>query len=495
MTGLDTEQVASARRFAGNAFWLLVAQAAGKLASFAFVVIVARGLGTEAYGEFNFAASFVPLFLVFGTLGLDVAVVRQVVRSRERLSEVFSSGLLLRGGVALVGLAGAVALAPFLVESTRAFVVVAVLGGALFLDELSGYLGAVYKAFERVAFHGMVLLANRIVSTLLALVAIAMGGDILAVCGTYLAGSLGALGFAWVALRRYFPPVDLRDARAATCRSLLREGLPLALANALNAALFRIDAVLLQAIKGPVAVGLYGVAYRFFESFLFVAWSLTNVALPRLARAGPDQRAGRTFQLTVALMLSFYLPVAAGAPFAAEWVVTALFSDEYRSAASTVPWLTGAAALYAVAYLARVGAIAVGRRRGIVWIAGGSLVLNVALNLAVIPRYSFQGAAVATFATEVVEAALLLMVFVRASGRPQLERVVLVPVAAAAVMLAGLLASGARDAVAVVVGGALYGLALPVCARLLAPADSRRALQLVRRRLKPTPASEGSGPT
>ena len=94
----------SLRRSAGNALWMLLAEVAGKGATLVFFVIVARALGPKEFGYFTFAISFVPLFLIFANWGLDSAFVREVARDRERVSELFASGLVLLSGLGAAGL-------------------------------------------------------------------------------------------------------------------------------------------------------------------------------------------------------------------------------------------------------------------------------------------------------------------------------------------------------------------------------------------------------
>jgi O-antigen/teichoic acid export membrane protein len=472
------------RGYAADAFWMLAAQIAGKLASFVFVLIVARSLAAREFGYFNFALSFCPLFLVVGGFGLESTVIRRVARDRDRLSVLFATGLTLRCALGLAGLVLALAAAPLFLDGGQAYAALALVGAALLLDEVTGFLGTVFKAFERMKFHALAIFANRVVSTALAFAVLAAGGGLLALCVTYLVGSAGALLFASIALRRNFPPIDLRRADRGVALELVRTGAPLGLGGFLNTAVFRIDSVLLQAIKGPLAVGLYGAAYRLFESALFVAWSLGNVALPRLARAG-SRELGRTYELTAAMALAFYLPLAVTAPFAADWVLVSLFSDRYAAAGDAVVWLAAASVLYAVAFLARIGSIAVGRTGAIAAIAAIALAFNVAANAVAIPRFGLEGAAVTTFATEALEAALLTGLFLRGSAIRSLPRPVVVPLAASGFLAAALAATGARDGVAIVLALLLYPAAVSLAAQLLAPAETRIALAALRRPAQP----------
>jgi O-antigen/teichoic acid export membrane protein len=464
---------------------MLLSQGAGKLAGFAFVLIVARGLGTNDYGYFNFAISFAPLFLIFGAWGINIVVASDIAREPERVSEVFSSGFVLRFGLELLGLLACLASAPFFVHHFTPWLTVAIVAAALLLDDVSGYLGNVFRAFEQMRYQSVVTLVNRIASTVLALVAVVLGGGLIAVAAMYFLGSLGALLLALRTLRRKFPPIRLADRRRELVRRLLRSGFLVGIASALSMALFRIDTVLLQGIRGTRDVALYGVAYRFIDSFLFFAWGVVNAAIPLLARAEGREGRARAFQLPVALLLAFYLPLLVWPVFCSRWLVVTLFSDRYAAAAPAVPWLAASAAFYAAAYLARVSAIAAGRRVALVWIAAVGVAVNVGVNAVVIPRHGFVGAAVVTFASEVLDAALLLVLAGRADLTLYLSRLAAVPLTAAAAMAVFLFATGLRDAGAFVAGGLVYVAALAVAARLIAPDESRRALALLRRRASP----------
>ncbi len=470
----DAPESSGLRRYAANTAWMVVAEVAGKVASFVFVIVVARSLGARDFGYFTFALSFVPLFLVFGGWGLASTVIREIARDRNRLSEVFATGIALRASLGLGGLGLALVSGPLFLHGGQAYAALAVVGTALLLDELSAFLGTVFRAFERMKFHALVVLTNRILSTALAVLAVSLGAGLVVVCTTYLVGSAGALLFGAIALRRYFPPIHFGQIRRSVARSLLRTGIPLGLAGVLNTAVFRIDTVMLQAIRGPVEVGLYGAAYRFFESLLFVAWSLGNAALPRMARERRGAEVGRTYELTGVLSLAFYLPLALTVPFASHWLVTTLFSERYADASSVVGVLTGAALLYALAYAGRMTGIALGQTKQIVAIAAVALAANVAMNAFAIPRYGFEGAAWTTLATEALEAGLLTAFFFRTNGAVVRLRPVLVPLVATAGLGALLLGAGLDGPHALLAAALAYPPALVLSAALLAPDELRR---------------------
>ena len=473
MAAVIPDEPSSGRQFAANAVWMVTGQAVAKAAAFAFVLIVTRRLDSVAYGYFNFAASFVPLFLIVGTWGLDIAIIREVARDRSRLSALLASGLVIRVGFGSAAVALSLVVGAALVSPGRGYATLALVAVALLLDEVTNLVGSAFKAFERMAFFSMSLVANRIATTVLALVAVSRGGDIVAVSAMYLLGSATALAVAVVALRRSFPPVRLRDADRATMRELFHHGAPLGAAAALNMALLRVDAVLLQAFEGAVAVGFYGIAYRFLDSFLFVAYGLGVVAMPRIARSSWSPESESGFNAVLTAMLAFYVPLAVGGLFLSRWAVTVLFSTRYAAAAGAVKWLAAAGLFYAIAYLCRFSSVALGKRRQIVTVAAVTLGFNVAANLFAIPRYGFRGAATVTFLSEVLEAALLAAVLRRAVAQVRIHRIVLAPIAAGAAMAVVLAAVSTDGASAALAGATVYGIALVGAALLLAPAEAR----------------------
>ena len=471
----------AARRYAANAVWMLAAEVAAKLANFILLIIIARWLGAAELGYFYFAISFVPLFLILSNWGVRTTVIRELAQDEARLSELFTSGLVLRVLLGFVALLVSFALAPLFVETAEAYFALVLVGIALFIDEVSIFIGAVFLAFERMQFQAWVSVTNRVATTALALAAVARGGGLLTVCVTYVLGSLVSLFLAVVVLRRFFPPIDVRAIRRDVVRRIWAIGGSIGIADFLNMALFRVDAVMLQAIRGPVEVAIYGVAYRFFESLLFVTWGLANVAYPGIARATRAE-ATRIFELTALCLLAFYLPVAAGTPFAAEWLVVSLFSERYAEAASVAAWLAAASLFYGVAHLGRMAAVALARQREVAWIAAAVLAVNVALNGVLIPAHGFSGAAWSTLVTAILESILLLGLFSRINARPSIRRTTSVPLIATACMVAVLVALGARGSTAFVVALLVYPAALSIAALVVAPDELRRAGRLLRRR-------------
>ena len=92
-----------------------------------------------------------------------------------------------------------------------------------------------------------------------------------------------------------------------------------------------------------------------------------------------------------------------------------------------------------------------------------------------------MAAAASTFATEVVDATLLIVLFVRAAGGFRPESFIAVPLLAGAAMAGILWISDSSGGTVLLVGPVVYALVIAAGALLLAPDATKRAVRSLRR--------------
>ena len=84
------------QRYAVNTIWLFFEKAI-KIISVLFVGIwIARYLGPAQFGALNYIISFVALFAAFSSLGLDVVLVRELVKDEDRLNVFLGTAFTLK---------------------------------------------------------------------------------------------------------------------------------------------------------------------------------------------------------------------------------------------------------------------------------------------------------------------------------------------------------------------------------------------------------------
>lgn len=183
-------------------------------------------------------------------------------------------------------------------------------------------------------------------------------------------------------------------------RPLLREmnrfGMPLVPSALFLWALNFSDRFFLVKLAGPREVGLYSIGVR-LASAIVLLLAAFRTAWPAFAYSIEDDReAARAYAyvLTYLVAITSWMALALGV--LAPWLVQLLTTEDFYSAERVVAPLAFSAAVFG-AYIVVVIGIGRARKTRSNWIiTGAAAVLNVVLNLALIPEFGMMGAAVAT---------------------------------------------------------------------------------------------------
>ena len=259
-------------------------------------------------------------------------------------------------------------------------------------------------------------------------------------------------------------------------RSLLREmnrfGIPLVPAALALIAVNFSDRFFLVHLAGLDEVGLYEIGVRIASAMVLLLTAF-RMAWPAFAYSIEDDgEARRTYAyvLTYLVVVASWLALALG--LLAPWLVRLLTQPEFYAGERVVAPLAFGGMAYA-AYI--VMAIGVGRakRTQFNWlITGLAAVVNVALNLLLIPPYGMMGAAVATVAAYGVMFLAMTWYAQRVFPVPyQWRRVLTAAGAAVALLLAGKAVGGLAAALALTLA---YPLTLLLLGFFLP--EERRAL-------------------
>jgi len=178
---------------------------------------------------------------------------------------------------------------------------------------------------------------------------------------------------------------------------------PLALAGILDSIIFYTDSLMLSAMRGASSVGLYGAAQRPLAATLVLPAVLAAALLPGMSRDSRTDPAAFAAAVSHSLKLAGALAVvlvAVVVPTAGGWV-DLLFGRAYSAASPAMGWLAGAVGAVYLTTLTGHALVASDRQWMHLRFAAAGAALNVGLNLLLIPRMDFTGAALASLVSQV----------------------------------------------------------------------------------------------
>jgi len=197
--------------------------------------------------------------------------------------------------------------------------------------------------------------------------------------------------------------VEFSDLKAAQTREVLRYGLPALIINALTWVMVLSDRYVLGATQGEHVVGIYAVSRDLSDKVLMLFNTLVLLASTPLGVAvwekqGVDAARRYVTQLTrYYLMLA--LPLAVGMGVLARPLIGTLADPRYHDGYRLVPFVAAGSVLAGLATRYTLGLTFRKRTDLLSGCYLGAGLLNVLLNVILVPRYGFMAAAVVNVIT------------------------------------------------------------------------------------------------
>jgi O-antigen/teichoic acid export membrane protein/GT2 family glycosyltransferase len=454
----ESAEVVPSRSFVGFAS----GEAGSRVLAFVATAYIARRLGASAFGYLGFATAVVAYFGTALSTGISEIGSREVARRPADAATIAAGGSVVRIVAAVIGFIAIFGISQLLPQPEVARLVLTLTG--LSLLSLAVDTSWVYKGIGRARRVGVALLIGQLVAVISLLASIRVPGDVVRVPVIQFLADLVVAGILIAPLlgRGWITP------RISEGLRLLRGSGLITLSRILRTVIVTVDIVLLGLLSSSTQVGWYTAAYRIVFFVMAIAYASHIAWLPVVTRTVADGRpVDDALAGSLRLSLVATMPFVVGGILIAPQLMRAIFGEEYVPGAMALRLLMVSLLFIALHGASRNVFLAYNRLGVETSVMAVGAAVNVALNVALIPRYGLNGAALATAIAEAVIFLICVGVAIHFGIRLMLTSLV-VPVVAGATMAAGIWIIGVgRPAVVTIVSGALiYGAALAVLTRL-----------------------------
>lgn len=316
-----------------NTSWLFAEKILRMVVGLFVGVWVARYLGPEKFGLLSFAQSFVGLFTIFATLGLDEIVVRELVKDESKRDSLVGTTFWLK----LVGAIIVLLLLAFAVNFTsndyETNIFVFIIASATIFQSFN----IVDYYFQSKVMVKYVVYANFIClsfSSILKIVLILNNASLLAFAWAVLFDSIVlAFGLVYFFLKHSTFRIYNLIFYKSTAIDLLKTSWPLIFSGAVLMIQARIDQVMIKEMINSVEVGFYSAAIKLIEAFGFIPVMLKISLYPSIVNSKINSAEIYKNRLINFYRLNFLLFLAVALPIFlfSEQIVLFLFGFQYQS--------------------------------------------------------------------------------------------------------------------------------------------------------------------
>lgn len=402
-------------RVAKNTIFLTIATVGQKALAFLYFILIARLAGVEGTGKYFFVVSFTTIFSIFVDLGLSSVLIRETAKKREMAGKYLGNIL---GAKVVLGvltyLAVIVAINIMGYPPATKFMVY-LSGIVMLLDSFNVTFYAVFRGHQNLRYESMGVVVSEILIIAVGGVSLILHAPLYFLLLALMSGSIFNFFFSSILLWKK------TEVRPCLCFdktlliSLFKIAYPFALAGIFVKVYSYLDSVLLSKMVGDAAVGFWSVAYKLTYAFQFIPMAFAAAAFPAMSAYFVSDKTmlRKTFERVLFYLAIIAMPVAFGIFSLAEPVILKLYGASY--AASVLPLQVAIFTVIFIFLNYPIGSLlnATDRQMTNTAIMGVCMGLNVVLNVILIPRFSYLGAAISA----VISHALLFTIGLIFAGR------------------------------------------------------------------------------
>jgi len=391
------------QRIAKNTTVLLVSQVIGMFFSFFTVMFAARYLGTEGYGIISFATAFAGMLHIFADLGLYSYTVREVSRDLNLTKKFVGMIIPIKCILSVFYFIITAVIINILGYEQNVINVVYIITFSYVLYSFLQMLYSVFQSYEKMEYMSICNVINSGLLLVGIIYAINQNFTVFGFACIYIITNTITLSIAFLITIRLFVKIKIKI-NIKEWIGIIKISLPFAIVRMANTIYFYIDSVMLSYVYGQSAVGLYNAAYGIVFSLNFVPLLYGQSIYPMLSRLFKTSKKEQELlvQFSFRLMTIFAIPLGIGITLLSDKIILLIFGDEFFESIFILQILIWAIVFKFINSVFLRFLYASDKEIITTKIILVGVIVNIVMNIFLIPSYSYFGAAFATVTTEFI---------------------------------------------------------------------------------------------
>jgi PST family polysaccharide transporter len=369
---------------------------------------VARHLGPEQFGVLAYALTFIAIFQAIALLGLDNLVVRDLAAYPLQAHKYLGTTIGLRCASATASYVMAVTIAALLNNGDDLIFTVISIVGLIILFQISDVVDLWFQSQLQSRRTVIAKGASYFLTAAIKIGLIFSGVGLIAFAAAAVieaALALVALSFAY----RLFKTTARWEWSTSVAMELLKQSWPLFISGLSVLLYMRISVIFLRESAGNTAVGIYIVGVTLSELWYFIPMALASSLAPYVSRkrieGGGEYKSVIYKAFSMMWILSFTVVILNA--LTAKYLVALLYGEQYKISAEIYALHAFTFVPVCLGVIQSIWLINEGRSKLALYQAISGAIVALCLNFILTPTYGAHGAAVATVASQFVQAFLV----------------------------------------------------------------------------------------
>ena len=385
------------RRYFANTGWMFFGQMFGLCLSFFIGVWVIRYLGPENYGVLSYALAFAGIFSFIAGLGVDNILNRELVKFPEKRDELMGTAFRLKLIGGFIAFAITV-ISVFVINPSTLIKFLVMIYSFTFIFQSLNIVSTFFQSRVEAKKNVRAQVLSSSLTSILKIIMILSGLGVIWIMITYTLDSLWLVIILLISYRRSSLKFRKWKFSGETARQILSSSWLMMLTTASVLVYMKIDQVIIRQLLDERAVGLYSAAIKLSEIWYFIPGIICVSLFPAIINSKKtDQklyysRLKRLYMLVLVLSLIIAIIVSA----LAKPIVYLLFGIDYIESISVLRIYAWSTIGFFLGMVSSYYLLAENYMKIYFFSSFFVAVLNIVLNILLIPRFGINGAAIAT---------------------------------------------------------------------------------------------------
>ena len=386
-------------RYITNLIWTFVEKVIHLFSVLVVGVLLARYLGPEQYGVLTYAQSYVAMFGFLVGLGLDSITVREIVKNPGKSDIIVGTAFWLKLSMSVIIIA-VINLSSFgFNDDKQTQLLVVVLSLSLVYQAFYVFVNF-FQAKVNIRYISILIVISNLLLIITKLFLIANESSLLGfiIIDSSVLIMLGLSYYFLYSSNNNLNIFKLLVFDLSFAKKMLMDSWPLMISSGAIVLYMRLDQIMIKEMLSLEDLGNYAVSVRISESWYFIPMIISGVLYPSIIKAKEVDlelyhlRLKQLFFTTIwiAIIFAFFLLYFSGD------IITMLFGNKYSTENNVLSILAFAGIFVAMGYVNGKWMIAENYTKIELVRNVFGLVVNVILNIILIPIYGIDGAAIST---------------------------------------------------------------------------------------------------
>ncbi|OFV67451.1 MAG: membrane protein involved in the export of O-antigen and teichoic acid [Candidatus Syntrophoarchaeum caldarius] len=398
----DYSHLSTVQRVAKNTGIVILGEIVCKIIALFTVIYLARYLQPVEFGKYSFVFAYLAFFGEITDLGLKKILVREIARDGSMTSKLIGNARIIKLSLSTFAITLAIIIISFMSYPSDTTTYVYIASFTLLFISFSDLYTTIFQANLQMEYSIIARVVYRIFYAILIFWIIFSHGSLMQVVVAMVLSEVLKSSVNFLFSRKFVKPKFTIDFKL--CGYLLKESLPLALLGFTWVIYHKTDIIMLSMLRGDASVGLYSAAFQLIEPLGFIGSALMISVFPLMSNyfVSSKEKLIKSYKFSVKYLLIIAFPVVIGISLLADKVIFLVYGPSFSDSTAALRLLIWAFIFISTNSVLMNLLISINQQKLTALSAGICAIVNVILNLILIPQLSYTGAAIATVVTNAV---------------------------------------------------------------------------------------------